>query len=179
MAINNRNPKSSTPSDLPYPLHRLNRPQNALWFVSPGAAREIAARLLKLYPGGFGVLAWSQHLFALVQPNGVIRPAKQPFVRYEMWQLANAPDTEQCPCADFIDLESGGPWSLREGKLGHHPMCQFDPHAQKTYTEAGRQAVERMGLKSDGHGGWVATKDAPAQARPDEWIKIREQVSNQ
>ena len=92
MSINNRNPGSSTPTELPFPLHKLTAAQNHLWFIlcaKGRATNEMAAGLVRLYPGGCGVLSWSMHLFARVDPRGVIHPERQPFRQFEKWQIAN------------------------------------------------------------------------------------------
>jgi hypothetical protein len=163
MAINNRNPKSSTPTDLPFPLHKLTAAQNALWFVNP---RPMAAALVKLYPGGVGVLSWSMHLFARVDPRGVIEPMRQPFRQFEKWQIANKAESDFCQCLGYYDPEVGGPWSLRGPEVGHHPLCEYDKTVKPVFKEAARRANENL------------AKGGPAQERPDEWLKIREEVQN-
>ena len=108
MAINNRNPASSTPSHLPFPLHRLNTPQMKMWLISENWRREQAARFADKYRGGVGVLSPTMFLFATVNPRGVIIERQAPFHRFEMWQIANQPETQFCPCGDFFDPEGRG-----------------------------------------------------------------------
>lgn len=162
MAINNRNPASSTPTDLPFPLHKLTQAQNNLWFIAP---RPMAAMLVRLYPGGCGVLSWSMHLFCRVDPKGIVHPEREPFRRFEKWQIANKAESEQCQCAGYFDPELGGPWSLRGEGHGHHPLCEYDKHSKVVFKEAAAKALRSL------------EKGGPAQERPDEWLKIREDVA--
>lgn len=164
MSINNRNPASSTPSALPYPLHRLNTPQIKSWLSIDSWKHEQAARLAERYRTGVGVLSPTMYLFALVDPRGGIRELVAPFHRYEMWQIANQPETEECPCGQFFDPEAQGPWRTRpEFERGvHHPFCQFDPFAKNVFARAAAMAIDRL---EQGHGN--------PQARPDEWNRIR------
>lgn len=169
MSINNRNPATSTPKDLPFPIHRLNTPQMKMWLASESWKREQAARLAERYRGGVGLLSPTMFLFATVDPRGNIRAYVPPFRRYEMWQIANQPETERCPCGDFFDPEVQGPWRDRpDFERGvHHPLCQFDPHAQKVFVLAASRANERLDRGEEN-----------PQERPDEWIKIREEVAS-
>lgn len=166
MGINSFDPRTSTPKDLPYPLHRLNLTQTKVWLASDWIRREMAATLVRTrYPGGVGILSGTQLLFALVNPKGAIQELHPPFKRYEMWQVSNQPETEECPCAEFIDLEVQGPWRQR-GIPGHHPFCQFDPTSNKVFNAAGQQAVENVQRGLD------------AQARPDEWLRLRKEFAS-
>lgn len=159
----NRDPRSSTPSDLPYPLHRLNTPQTKVWLISLEARRQIANALALKYRGGVGVLTATQRLFALVDPRGAIQELAPPHRRYEMWQIANRPQAPECPCADYIDPEVQGPWRERGSDL-HHPLCQFDKTAASVFVRAAREAHARI---SAGMG---------PQERPDEWNRMREEA---
>ena len=167
MPITNADPRSSTPGALPYPIHRLNKPQSQLWFINH---RQIAAELVRLYPGGVGVLVWSQHLIAVVNPRGAATPMPPPFKWYPIWMIANKPTPPECPCADYIDPEVQGPWRER-GTDEHHPHCQFEKTAVKGFLTAQKLAVDRMIANPKG--------TANAQERPDEWIRIRDQIREQ
>lgn len=162
MGINSTDPRSSTPKDLPYPLHRLNRPQTKIWLISEHARRQIASNLARQYRGGVGVLSATQLHFAFVDPRGAITELKLPLRRYEMWQIANRPQVLECPCANYFDPEVEGPWRER-GSEGHHPLCQFDRTSQSVFSRAAKEAHARI------------ARGGPAQERPDEWIKIREE----
>lgn len=165
MAITSQDPRSSTPrTGLPYPLHRLNTPQTKVWLISPHARNAIAMKLARMYRGGVGVLSATQRLFAVVDPKGNVRELPPPHRVYEMWQIANAPQVAECPCANFIDLEVQGPWRERGPEAGHHPLCQFDRTAERVFVEASRTAKERL------------QKGGPPQERPDEWLKIRKEI---
>lgn len=169
MSINNRNPASSTPSGMPYPLHRLNRPSTIAWLSSENTRRQMASALLNNRPeyrGGFGVISATQLLFAVVDPRGGIRELQPPFKSFEMHQIANKPELDECPCANYVELESMGTWA-DSGKPGHHPLCQFDPHAVKTFVTAAKVANERL------------SQGLSPQARPDEWDKIRKHYKGQ
>lgn len=169
MTITNLNPASSTPTKLPYPIHRLNTPQMKMWLISVSWRREQAARFSERYRGGVGILSPTMFLFALVDPRGNIVERHPPYHRFEMWQIANRPKTEICPCADFFDPEVGGAWKLRpEWERGvHHPLCQFDRHAKTVFAKAATLANERLdrGEKNP-------------QARPDEWNRLRDQEAS-
>lgn len=169
MAINNRNPSSSTPKDLPFPIHRLNTPQMKMWLISESWRREQAARLSEMYRGGVGVLSPTMFLFATVDPRGVITERQPPYNRYQMWQIANQPETESCPCGDYFDLEVKGPWREHpkyERGL-HHPLCQFDKHATKVFQRAASLAGERLDRG-----------EKESQARPDEWNRLRDEEAS-
>lgn len=163
--ISNADPRTSTPTGLPYPLHRLNTPQTKVWLISEGAKRQIAAALVRRYPGGVGVLSATQRLFALVDPRGNVRALPPPHRRYEMWQISNRPDLPECPCANFFDPEVGGAWRECGYEAGHHPLCQFDRTSEKVFVLAAERANGRL------------NQGLAPQDRPDEWIKIREEVA--
>jgi hypothetical protein len=120
---------------------------------------------VKIYRGGVGVLSYSQHLFALVDPRGNILPQAPPFRRFEMWQIANQPRPGECPCAEFIDPEVQGPWRDRQTGA-HHPLCQFDRTAKRVFVDAQKSAVQRM------------QQGQSAQARPDEWLRMRKEAAS-
>jgi hypothetical protein len=160
----NFDPRSSTPHDLPFPLHRMNRPQTIMWLASETWRRNFCSVKLKTYRGGFGVLSATQYLIAKVDPRGNIQDLVEPFRRFEMWQIANRPEIEECPCAYFFDPEVGGEWRERDGKNGHHPLCQFDKSAVPVFKRAAGEAWNRI---KEGH---------DPQARPDEWLRMREEA---
>ena len=161
----NFDPKSSTPHDLPFPLYRMNTPQTTVWHMSEYARNQFAKNLVKKYKGGIGILSFDQLLIAKVDPRGNIQLLPAPHKRFEMWQIANRPELEECPCANFIDLEVEGPWRERGGRYGHHPFCQFDKTAAPVFDRAGKEARSRL---SQGHG---------PQERPDEWLRMREEAN--
>lgn len=167
--INNRNPATSTPKGLPYPIHRLNTPQMKMWLASESWKREQASRLSARYREGVGVLSPTMYLFALVDPRGNIRELPPPLHRYQMWQIANQPTVELCPCGEFFYPEVQGPWKLNpEFERGvHHPLCQFDPHATRVFKRAATMAFERLEQGAE-----------DPQARPDEWDKIRKEEAS-
>jgi hypothetical protein len=127
----------------------------------------MASALVRRYPGGVGVLSATQRLFVLVNPRGDIRELPPPHRRYEMWQIANKPAQPECPCADFFDPEVGGCWRERGEQAGHHPLCQFDRHSEAVFMIAGRKARENL-----------ARGGGSPQARPDEWVKIRQELAS-
>jgi hypothetical protein len=161
----NFDPRSSTPSDLPYPLHRLNTPQTKLWLIFPSMKSQMASALVKKYPGGVGILSATQRLFALVDPRGNVRDLPPPHRRYEMWQIANQPRVPECPCADYFDPEVAGCWRERGENAGHHPLCQFDRSSATVFVRAAREAHEQI------------AKGGEAQKRPDEWLIMREEAN--
>lgn len=169
MTITNLNPASSTPKGLPYPIHRLNTPQMKMWLISTSWRREQAARFSERYRGGVGVLSPTMFLFALVDPRGNIVERHPPYHRFEMWQIANRPQTEICPCANFFDPEVGGAWKLRpEWERGiHHPLCQFDQHAKTVFRKAATLANDRLDRG-----------EKTPQERPDEWNRLRDQEAS-
>lgn len=176
--ITNQRPGSSTPRGLPYPIHRLNTPQMAVWMISVTARREFASNLVKRpeYAGGVGLLSPELYLFSLVDPRGTIRELPPPHRVFEMWQIANQPELQRCPCANFIELESEGPWS-ESGKEGHHPLCQFDPTGAVVFDIAAKTALRRVGVEARG-GELVRVEKTgkKPQERPDEWDRIRKEV---
>lgn len=176
--ITNQRPGSSTPRSLPYPIHRLNTPQIQVWLISVTARREFASNLVKRpeYSGGVGLLSPDLHLFAVVDPHGNIRELPPPHRVFEMWQIENQPDLPRCPCANFIELESGGPWA-ESGKEGHHPLCQFDPTGAIVFGIASKKALHRVGVEVRGDSLVRVEKTGKApQERPDEWDRIRTEV---
>lgn len=167
MGISNLDPRTSTPkTGLPYPLHRINTPQIKVWLINPEFKRVLGAALIRRYPTGVGVLSPTLRLFALVNPKGVVRELPPPHNRYEMWQIANAPEVPECACANFFDPEVGGAWRERGGDAGHHPLCQFDKTALRVFVKAADAAVQSV------------ERGGPTQARPDEWLKMREEAQS-
>lgn len=141
------------------PLHRLNTAQTKLWLIQP---RPMAAFLAKQYKTGVGVLSATLLLFAYVAPDGTIRALTPPFKRYGMWEVANAPSMlyNECACRNYVDPEFGK-WSNRPGATDHHPFCQFDRTAMSVFNQAGDEATDRI------------ARGLSAQARPDEWTRLR------
>lgn len=164
MSINSTDPRSSTPKDLPFPLHRLNSPQTKMWLISLHAKRQMASELARKYRGGVGVLSATQRLIATVDPRGAVTELAPPHRRFEMWQLANRPQVPECPCANYFDPEVEGPWSERGEGAGHHPLCQFDQMSQSVFSRAAKEAHSRI------------SRGGPAQERPDEWIRMRDEM---
>lgn len=122
--------------------------------ISLEVRRKIATELLRIYPGGYGVVSPTlQRLFAVVDPRGAIRELPPPHHFVEMWELANQPATPECPCRNFYDPEVGGAWKLRDIP-DHHPLCQFDRSSSKVFKEAATRPWKR----------------------PDDWVKLREQI---
>ncbi len=165
-----------------FPLHRLNTPLTKIWLISKMMQRRLATAIVKKrgYTGGVGICAANMDLIALVDPAGRVRELPPPFRRYELWQTANQPAAQiDCPCGDFFDPESGGPWRERGGH-DHHPLCQFEMTAGKTFTQAQGRAAERIGIPIE-HGVPMMGADVKlrntvsAQARPDEWQQIRKE----
>lgn len=172
--------KSSTPSRFPFPCHLLvpGIPENGappltdrealykMWFISIESRRQIARKLVQIYRGGCGVVSPTlQRLFAVVEPSGAVRDLAPPHHLVEMWELANAPKADgECACANFVDPEIGGPWRLRQTEE-HHPMCQFDRHAMRTFKEAQKRSISRI------------REGRRSIERPDEWTRIRKEIS--
>lgn len=165
MSATNFDPRSSTPGNLPFPLHRMNSPTTMIWLMSENARRHLASVWIRKYKGGFGVLSATQFLIAKVDPRGNIQQLMEPFKRFEMWQIANRPVEDECPCANFYDPEVGGEWRQWDGKKGHHPICQFDPMAVPVFERAAREAWDRIGEGKN------------PQARPDEWRRMRDEAA--
>lgn len=138
--------------------------------------RQIAATLIRLYPQGVGVLSWSCHLFAYVNPRGAIVEQVQPFKHFQMWEIANKPEAPQCQCANFFDPEVQGAWKERGGGLGHHPLCQYDRTAVKVFDKAATLALERIAKRPKHEHGRADA--GVAQERPDEWLRLREEAQN-
>jgi hypothetical protein len=134
------------------------------WLASPHIRNTLAKAFLRRYPGGYGVLSATLRLFSVVDPRGNIRELPPPHKLFEFHQIANRPELPVCQCASFFDPEVGGAWRERGGEKGHHPLCQFDRTAQTVFVQAAQSANHRL---SEGK--------AP-QARPDEWIQIRDRV---
>lgn len=168
-----------------YKLHRLNQPLTKMWLIGGPVRRSMAAALVRnKYRGGCGVCSATNYLMAVVDPRGIVREIPPPLRRFELWQMANAPVPEagdECPCLGFFDPEVQGEWRERGPLAGHHPLCQWDRTAKKVFTLAQGRAAERVGITIE-HGvpvvdGTEKLKGGvPAQARPDEWNRIREEV---
>lgn len=165
-----------------FPLHRLNTPLTKIWLIGGAIRRTLAAALSRRYRAGVGICAANMDLIATVDPRGAVRELSPPFRRYELWQLANAPPPGEgesaCPCGEYFDPECGGPWRTRESR-DHHPFCQFERVSARVFKQAQGQAAERVGIKIE-HGTPVVDgserlkENVPAQARPDEWNRLRQ-----
>lgn len=164
-----------------FPLHRLNTPLTKIWLLRGAVQRTLAIALVRNhYRGGVGICAANMDLIATVDPTGRVRELPPPFRRYELWQTANAPPPGAgCPCAEFFDPEVGGAHRER-GSNEHHPFCQFEREAKRTFTQAQGRAAERIGIPIE-HGVPTMGPDVKlknvltAQARPDEWQRIRQE----
>lgn len=149
-----------------FPLHRLNSAQTKAWLLYPNTRPFTADTLAKKYGGsGVGLLSATLRLFVLVQPTGRYIEVPRPWKKYEMWQVANSPNpVSECACRNYIDPEVEGPWSARDGKFGHHPLCQFRDTAGDVFELGMKSAVHRV------------EQGLTPQVRPDEWLKMTKAV---
>lgn len=157
-----------------FPLFRLNSLQILFWtagnnFHGTNMRAALASTISKTYRTGVVVLSPTLYAIATVDPRGRITELQPPFQQFEMWQVCNKPSVryDQCACRNYWDPEVQGPWRMREKERGmdiHHPHCQFDRTAKKVWTTNYRTGHER------------AAADLNPQARPDEWVRTRQQV---
>lgn len=170
--------KPTAPKNPGFPLHRFNTAQTKAWLRLPNMRPFMADKLAKKYKSGVGVLSATLRLFLLIQPDGKYRELPPPWVEYEMWQVANAPSpVSECACRDYYDPEVGGPWKMRDGKLGHHPHCQFRDTAALGFEIDHDNAVNR--LTSELGPDWekkIRGSGVQPQKRPDEWIRTAEEI---
>jgi len=131
------------------PLHRLTSAQVKVWLMGGELQRQQAENLRRRYPGGVGVLSPTQCLFAYVRPDGSVQSLTPPFRRYLISEIANRPTLEQCPCAEYFDPESGGPWKLRARDGEHHPICQYKPTSMTVFNLLMRAHREENAKRPD------------------------------
>lgn len=165
-------------NDINFPIHRMNQVQTLAWLTVPAWRRRFSDFLVKQrYRGGFGVCSATLRLIAVVDPRGAVRELAPPHRRFEMWQVANAPRPNECPCADFYDPEVGGRFRERSAPGQHHPLCQFDRTAAPVFREAQRRAFDRLDIQVIDGIGVLPQKETrkTAQSRPDEWQNIRKE----
>lgn len=151
-----------------FPLHRLHSAQTKAWLLYPNTRPFTANLLAKKYGGsGVGLLSATLRLFVLIQPTGRYIEVAPPWKKYEMWQVANAPNpVSECACRNYIDPEVGGPWSERDGKHGHHPLCQFTDTSGHVFDLGMKSAVHRV------------EQGLTPQVRPDEWLRMQKEIKN-
>lgn len=153
-----------------FPLIRMNTAVTEAFLV-PAFRRQMAYNWLQKYGRqGVGLCTNKLKLVAYVRPNGTLHILRPPFVRFQMWQMANAPrvfSVEQpCACAGFFDPEVQGPWKERGlHPQHHHPFCQFSPSADNVFRRAADEAFERL------------KRHQNPQARPDEWLRMQREAS--
>ena len=149
-----------------FPLIRMNSAVTRAFFVPAFRERMVQNWLQKYGRQGVGLCTNTLRLIAYVRPNGTLHELKPPFVRFRMWQMANAPrvfSAEQpCACAGFFDPEVQGPWKERGlHPRHHHPFCQFSPSAESVFMQAAEAAFDRL------------EQNKAPQARPDEWVRMQ------
>lgn len=152
-----------------YPLFRCNRALFLYWTAGGVLQRNLANTIAKTWKCGVVVLTPRLYAVGTVDPRGNPSPLEPPYRQYKMWQICNAPSVvyKECACRTYYDPESGGAWGDRDDRRArdqHHPHCQFERRAEDGWQKDYVSAVRR---KSAGL--------AP-QARPDEWIRTREQI---
>lgn len=152
-----------------YPLFRCNRALFLYWTAGGVLKRNLANTIGKTWKTGAVVLTPALYAVGTVDPRGNPNDLRPPYRQYQMWQICNAPSPyyKECACRMFYDPESGGAWGDRDdtrGKEQHHPHCQFERKALSGWKQDYTSAVRRL------EAGLVP------QARPDEWIRTREQL---
>jgi hypothetical protein len=78
-----------------------------------------------------------------------------PFNWYSRHDIANKPELQACPCANFYDPEIQGPWKLRNSSE-HHPICQFDQTSMETFNRLSRAHSEGTRKRADD---WTRTRE--------------------
>lgn len=153
-----------------YPLFRCNRALFLYWTAGGILRRNLANTISKTWKTGAVVLTPALYAVGTVDPRGNANDLPPPYRQFQMWQICNAPSIvyKECACRMFYDPESGGEWGDRDdvrSREQHHPHCQFERRAKEGWKRDYISAVQR---RSEGL--------AP-QARPDEWIKTRENIA--
>jgi hypothetical protein len=152
-----------------FPLFRLNSLTVRYWIAGGDFRRQIGNMISKTFKTGVVVLSPTLRAVGTVDPRGRCEDLPPPHRRFEMWQICNMPSLRymECACRNYYDPEVQGPWYLRDkarNKDQHHPHCQFDRTAKTVWKTNHDQAHSR-----------IAVHQAP-QARPDEWVRTREEV---
>jgi len=152
-----------------FPLFRLNSLQILFWLKGGDRQRLMASMISKTWKSGAVILSPTLYAIATVDPWGNVHALKEPFQKFEMWQVCNKPSVkyDECACRNYYDPEVQGPWHLRDKQRGmdvHHPFCQFERLAAPVWKKSYDSATTR-----------VAEKLTP-QTRPDEWIRTREEM---
>jgi hypothetical protein len=152
-----------------YPLFRCNRALFLYWTAKGVLRRNLANTIAKTWKTGAVILTPALYAVGTVDPRGNPNDLPPPYRQFKMWQICNAPSViyKECACRLFYDPESGGEWGERDdrrAKETHHPHCQFDRKAESGWKQDYVSAHQRLrsGLNP--------------QARPDEWIRTRENL---
>lgn len=130
------------------PIHRLDTTLTKCWFLGGVLRRQVCNALSKRYNTGCGVVTDTMWLIAYVDPHGRARELTPPFKKYQIYEIANQPTTNECPCANFYDPKTLGPWSINNPGL-HHPLCQYEPVAKKVF-----EILMKIGKPLDRGDGW-------------------------
>lgn len=161
------------------PYHKLTVAQGKAWCFprhlgGDEIRRKMADQLAKMYPRhGCGLCSATMALVAYIMPDGRFRMLVAPFKRIPIDAIANKPQSD-CPCQNFLDPESGGPWK-KNGRGGHHPMCQFERGSSEVFAKT-YQALHGGVDFTDGGKVLRAGKRVVSKARPDLMLKIQQQV---
>lgn len=153
-----------------FPLFRMNRLVVRYWLAGGMLKAHLASVVAKTWRTGVVMLNPSLYAVGTVSPRGVPSDLPPPYSqRFEMWQICNKPSARysECACRNYYDPESGDAWGKRDAERGrdiHHPHCQFDRRATAGWKQDHDAAFSRL-----------AQGQAP-QARPDEWIRTRENL---
>lgn len=138
------------------PIHRMSRAQETAWLRGGDPKRLLGDWLVKRYPGGGAVTSPGFLLVGWFDNRGNCNDLSPPFQVIHYSKVANAPEVPTCPCGEFYDPETNGPWRLR-GSREHHPLCQYEPASTKVW-----DILQARGVQ--------------APIRPDDWEKIRQQA---
>ena len=160
------------PYDLNHkPIHRMDGTQGKAWLMGGELRRVLGSWLLTQYPQGCGITEDTYHLVGWCDDRGQVFDLMPPYRTIHYSRIANKPAVQACPCAEFYDPESNGPWRNRGDAKArdHHPLCQYDQHSTQIWGELQRRGF----LPPDGV---IATHAERKVARPDEWNNIREEI---
>jgi len=126
------------------PLHRLSQPAFKLFAMGGQLRKRVISSLIERYRCSVGVCTPTGYLVAHVTRDGRVHELPAPHRHFHNWQMSNIKEHTTCPCREYLDPESGGPWKERpEGQRTHHPACEYHVQAQRNYDLFARVAASR------------------------------------
>lgn len=143
------------------PIHRMTTPMWKVWLNKRMAPvkKPMVQALIALYKRNFLLCTPFYDIIVRVEyRTSKIHELPFPWRKCPQHMIANKPEPEECPCANYYYPECGGPWRDMGRPDQHHPVCQHAKHAAAVFN-----AVTAIPI---------------TEQRPDEMERLRQSIEN-